>query len=99
VAWVGHADTQAAGDRQVELALVGHQLVVVEGVPLLGIDVPNRVLALELEDTDPVDLGIARLVVLFDTGVDAAAAADAAGEVEAVAEDHPVVGTDRPHRP
>ena len=45
-------------------------------------------LALELEHADPVDLGIARLVVLVDAGVDAAAAADAARDVEPVAEDH-----------
>ncbi len=44
------------------------------------------------QHADPVDLRIAGLVVLVDAGVDAAPAADAAREVEAVAELDPVHG-------
>jgi hypothetical protein len=42
-----------------------------------------------LEDADPLDLGIAGLVVLLHAGVDAPPAPDAPAEIQGVSEDHP----------
>jgi hypothetical protein len=86
-----------AGDGQIELVLGGHLVVVVEGVPLVEIDRPDGVLPLILEDADPVDLRVPRLVVLLDARVHAAPAADAARDVESVPEHDPVIRGLRAH--
>ena len=62
--------------RHVELALLGHRLRVVVGV---GVLTSTPFVLVHLQHPDPLDLRIAGLVVLLDAGVDAAAAADAAG--------------------
>ena len=85
------------GDRKIGLPFGGHLLVDVEGIAVLEIDSTDHVLALELENADPLDLGVTRLVVLRDTAVDAAPATDAAADIQAVAEEHAVVGSDRIH--
>src|SRR6266545_60221 len=70
--------------REVELPGPRHRVRV---VVQLGVGEIDAVLLLHLEHADPVDLRLlARLVVLLHAGVDAAAAADAARDVEPVAE-------------
>jgi hypothetical protein len=67
--------------------------VVVVGVALLEVEAARHAVALELQHADPMDLGIARLVVLLHAGVDATPTSDAAPDVEAVAEEDPVDGS------
>ena len=74
-----------AGDRHVEMALLRDLGRVVVGVGVAEVD---ALLLLHLQHADPVQLRVARLVVLLDAGVDAAPAADAAGQVERVGEEH-----------
>jgi hypothetical protein len=66
-------------------------------ISLFQLEAAQDALPLELENPDPVDLRIAGLVVLLDASVDAATAADAAGDVEAIAEQHVVDGSGRGH--
>src|SRR5207249_3888051 len=81
----GRVAAMVALHGHVEMALARHRLGVVIEIGVAGVD---AVLLVHLHDPDPVDLGIARLVVLFHACVDTATATDAAGEVEAVSERH-----------
>ena len=66
--------------RHVEKALLRHRLGIVIVVGLLHVERAVR----QPQHADVLDLRIARLVVLRDAGVDAFAAADAAGQVQAI---------------
>src|SRR5205085_5708580 len=72
-----------AGDGQIEVIGIGNFVGVVVGIRALEID---ALLLFHFQDADPLDLWIARLVVLFHTRVDAAPATDAARKVERVPE-------------
>jgi hypothetical protein len=84
-----------AGHGHVEGLLLRYQLRLVVGVRFGQVDAG---LLLHPQHPDPVDLRVAGLVVLVDTGVDAAPAADAARDVETVAELHPIHGRRVAHR-
>src|ERR1039458_4054132 len=68
-----------AADGDVEVAFFGDLGRIVVGV---GVGEVDALFLLHGEDADPVDLRVARLVVFGDAAVDAAAAADAAGDIE-----------------
>jgi hypothetical protein len=66
-------------------------------VVLFGLLQVDPLLLVQLEDPDPMDLRIAGLVVLPDAAVDAAAASDAAREIERVSVQDPFDGRGRLH--
>ena len=70
-------------DRHVEMAFLGNLGGIVVGVGVREVD---ALLLFHREHADPVELRVARLIVLLDAGVDAAPAADAAGDVERIGE-------------
>ncbi len=74
-----------AGHRDVEVAFLGNLGGMVVGV---GVREIHALFLLHREDADPVDLRIARLVVLVHAGIDAAAAADAARDIQRIGEMH-----------
>jgi len=65
------------------MAFLGHFLRVVVGVRVADVD---PLVLVQLEHADPLDLRVAGRVVLLDAGLGAAPAADAAGEVQGIAE-------------
>src|SRR5579862_221724 len=78
--WIG---TVLTGDGEIEFAGLRHGFGVVVGVGVMKID---ALLFVHLKDSDPMDLRVARLVVLFDAAIHAAPTADAAGDVQRVGE-------------
>src|SRR5262249_24987303 len=77
--------TVVALHGHVEVALARHRLGAVIEVGVVGV---AAVLLVHRHHAAPLDLGSARLVVLLHARIHAATAADAAREVEAVAERH-----------
>ena len=71
------------GDRQVEVARPRHLLGLVVGVSVGEVD---ALFLVHLEHADPLHVRVAALVVLVDTGVDTLTAANAARDVQGVAE-------------
>ena len=74
-------------NRHVEVVLFRDVLGIVVFFRLLEVD--PLLAFLEAQHADPVYLRVLRLVVLFDAGIHASSATDAAGQIQAVAEEHP----------
>src|SRR5574337_1899357 len=74
-------------DGHVEIILFRDQLRII--VLFRFFEVDPLLALLEAQHADPVYLRVLGLVVLFDARIHASSAADAAGQIEAVPEEHP----------
>lgn len=84
--------TLLTGDRHVNHTFCRLEAMIEGWISRLQIDKADNLFALEFEYAYPMNLRIAGLIVLSDTGIDTAPTSDAAGKVQTIAEKYVRIG-------